>query len=71
MGLFFDSKEEKQDPEILALLDEFINCDRAKRAGQETQSIRSFRKKIVGALKAKGMDIGEAKRRTAWARLSK
>lgn len=70
MGLF-DIPEEKQDPELLALLDEFINCDRAKRAGQETQGIRVFRKKVVEALKAKGMDIGEAKRRTSWARLSK
>lgn len=67
MGLF-DIKEEKQDPEILALLDEFVNCDRAKRDGKETQSIRVFRKKVLEALKAKGMTVGEVKRKTAWAR---
>lgn len=70
MGLF-DIPEKKLSDDVLALLDEFINCDRAKRAGQETQGIRIFRKKVIEALKAKGMAIGEAKRRTAWARLSK
>ena len=70
MGLF-DIEEKKLPDEVLALLDEFVNCDRAKRAGQETQSIRVFRKKVVDALKVNGMTIGEVKRKTAWARLSK
>ncbi|MCK9434779.1 MAG: hypothetical protein M0R32_08140 [Candidatus Cloacimonetes bacterium] len=70
MGLF-DIHEKEPDVEVLALLDEFINCDRAKREGKESQGIRVFRKKVLEALKAKGVTIGEAKRRTAWARLSK
>lgn len=70
MGLF-DMDEKKEDPEVLALLDEFTECDRRRRAGKDSKAIRVFRKQVLGALKAKGIDVGEAKRRTAWARLSK
>jgi hypothetical protein len=70
MGLF-DITEKEPDRDLMALLDEFAACDRLKRKGKDSKDLRSFRKAVVEALKAKGMTIGEVKRKTSWERLSK